>query len=195
MEEQKNNEQKFEDVTVISEEEKKESKKKQTLILAGFLTLALLIIIAGLIFRFAKLKSTSKTKFETPVKEEKIYKIEKFSYEIAPFPNRSANIKNLIPKIQKIEEELISKISQLPPDKKVKVYGHTSREKNKQNPKKEEGNMVLSTQRAEAVINYLCSKYNIPKSRFEIIPMGSKELKVKKPTWSEANRRVEIKVE
>jgi len=155
---------------------------------------ALLIIIALVLFLVLR-KGDSKATAEEETTREIQTGIAKISYELYPFPNRSAKIGKLIPKLKKFEEELVEKIKSLPDDKKVIIYGHTSRERKKQISKKERGNEKLSTQRARAVIKYLVKKYNIDEERFEIKAIGSKELKVKNPTWSPRNRRVFIAVE
>jgi outer membrane protein OmpA-like peptidoglycan-associated protein len=179
----------------VQEVEEITSSEKRNLPLIVALWIGGLILVVLLLFVLIYRKNKkSITEVKEAVAPQKVV-VEKFFYEISPFPNRSANIKKLTSKIDKLKEELEKVLKNLPKDKKIKVYGHTSREKVKPDKLKEEGNLVLSTERAKAVINYLHSKYGIDKNLFEIIPMGSKELKVKKPTWSEENRRVEIKVE
>ena len=179
--------------TVVGEVKKEESffeKYKLPIIIGGA---ALLLIIALILFML--LGNGDKQVAVQDDTEGIQTAIAEFSYELYPFPNRSSRIGRLVPKLKKFEKELAEKIKNLPEDKKVIIYGHTSREKKKQIAKKERGNERLSTRRARAVIKYLVEKYDIDEDKFEIKAIGSKELKVEKPTWSPKNRRVQIAVE
>ena len=101
----------------------------------------LLLLIIGLVL-FLSLRNCDKKESEVveeevaveEVAEEIQAAISEFSYEIYPFPNRSAGIRKLIPKLKKIEKELMEQIKKLPEDKKIIIYGHTSRENKKQKP-------------------------------------------------------------
>ena len=57
----------------------------------------------------------------------------------------------------------------------------------------EDGNIKMSQMRAESVLNYFVSR-GIPKSRFEVVGMGSKNPVAdnKTPEGRAKNRRVEI---
>ncbi len=166
-------------------QEKEKDKKK---LMIGGAVLAILLALAAILISNKSCNKKEKTE-ETTISEGE------FSYDLWPFVNRETDMRILMPKLKKIEDELAEKIKALPSDKKVFIYGHTSREKRKQNQKKEEGNIILSTERAEAVVKYLSKKYEIDKERFEIKGLGSEELEVKKPTFAPRNRRVTITAE
>ncbi len=166
-------------------EEKEKDKKK--LMIGGAALIVLLGLAALLIF--------SKGCDKKDKKKDAMVSVDEFSYDLWPFVNRETDMSILMPKLKKIEKELSEKIKALPSDKKVFIYGHTSREKRKQNSKKEKGNIILSTKRAEAVAEYLSKKYGIDKEKFEIKGLGSEELEVKKPTFAPRNRRVIITTE
>ncbi|GEM_PF-3224576 len=179
--------------TDIPIKEVKREEKLKLIFTIGTPILILLLIIT--LFLINKRSSNIKERKNEVKSSKQITAIEEFSYELWPFPNREAKLNPLLPKLKEIEKELINKIKKLPDNKDVVVYGYTSRAKIKQDKKREAGNLVLSTQRARAVVNYLCSRYNIDKEKFKIIGMGSKNLQVTHPTWDIRNRRVIITTE
>ncbi len=173
------------------QKEKADEKKMILYIVGGAVLLILLVVAAFFIFRKGDTQKVDKVQTEEVKGDAKI-SAEAFSYDLWPFVNRSKNMRLLMPRLRKIEKELVEKIKSLPEDKKIIIYGYTSREKSRQNKKKEKGNVVLSTRRAKAIVKYLADKYKIDKDRFEIKAQGSKDLEVKKPTWAVRNRRVVI---
>jgi len=100
------------------------------------------------------------------------------------FEFNSAQLKtSTYPELDKILEQMKKY-----PTSRWRIEGHTD------NVGSEEGNLKMSKMRAESVLNYYVSR-GIPKGRFEIIGMGSRQLVADNntPEGRAKNRRVEIK--
>jgi len=100
------------------------------------------------------------------------------------FEFNSAKLKpSAYPELDKILEQM-KKF----PTSRWKIEGHTD------NVGSEAGNVKMSQMRGESVLNYFVSR-GIPKGRFEVIGMGSRDPVAdnKTPDGRAKNRRVEIK--
>jgi outer membrane protein OmpA-like peptidoglycan-associated protein len=100
------------------------------------------------------------------------------------FEFNSAQLKtSTYPELDKILEQMKKY-----PTSRWRIEGYTD------NVGSEEGNLKMSKMRAESVLNYYVSR-GIPKGRFEIIGMGSRQLVADNntPEGRAKNRRVEIK--
>jgi OmpA-OmpF porin, OOP family len=71
---------------------------------------------------------------------------------------------------------------------RFRIEGHTD------NVGSQEANLVLSQQRAEAVVSYLTSQYNVAPSRLEAVGKGQDDPLVETPpqTPEARNRRVQV---
>jgi OmpA-OmpF porin, OOP family len=99
------------------------------------------------------------------------------------FEFNSAKLKaSAYPELDKLLEQMKKY-----PTSRWKIEGYTD------NVGSEEGNIKMSKMRAESVLNYFVSR-GIPKGRFEVVGMGSKNPVAdnKTPEGRAKNRRVEI---
>ena len=153
-------------------------------ILIQIMIITILFFFAGCASKPAVQKTEEKPKPET--KTQINVDDLRFKFEFSGFKLGSSNIDEIKSQILKVENQLISKISAVPTEYKIKVIGHTCKYG------QEQRNIELSRERAENFVNFISSKYNFSKNRFEIISKGSQELKNPTKPYSKENRRVEI---
>ena len=123
----------------------------------------------------------------------------KFSRTISGFgyKKRDANlpsVENNIKAAMTVLLPIIKKIKEHPDGNlyKIKIIGHADGAGPEDPRGDKPGNLTISRERAEGVLDYIVANYNLSRDMFEIVAKGSSELKNQSNPQAGANRRVVI---
>jgi flagellar motor protein MotB len=123
----------------------------------------------------------------------------KFSRTISGFgyKKRDANlpsVENNIKAAMTVLLPIIKKIKEHPDGSqyKIQIIGHADGSGPEDPRGDKPGNITISRERAEGVLDYIVANYNLSRDMFEVVAKGSSELKNSSNPEAAANRRVVI---
>lgn len=118
----------------------------------------------------------------------------KFKREIRGFKYKSSEtgMSDVQGNIKAVMTAVLPLIQKLPEGRKVQIIGHADGSGPEDPTGDKPGNIAISRDRAEAVLDYIVTTYKIDRARFEVVAKGSSELKNKSNPKSAENRRVVI---
>lgn len=119
--------------------------------------------------------------------------VQSFSYELTGFNYKSWDLEPLMSQMIGVQTELTQKIRLIKKENgTIKVYGYADRRGPEAPVGSHIGNIALSLKRANAVVNYLSSRFSLSADQFKVIGLGSSELKDSDKPYDRINRRVVI---
>lgn len=157
-------------------------------------TLVVICSVAVLLVAGCGKMNKSKKVVKNDVKQnvEQVVAIQPFSFEFSGFNYKSWNIDPVKPGISAVETVLTAKLKQIKDKNVIKVIGYADRS-GPENPEGSKmGNIALSLKRANAVVNYLSSRYGVSADLFRVEGLGSSELKNAQKPYDKVNRRVVV---